>query len=223
VPNRTGDPYDLWWKHNLVVFDVETTGLDETEDRVIEVGFARFEQGKLVDQWGTLIYPEREIPEEASEIHGITTAQVATAPRFHATIANALRMTRNAWPVAYNAGFDRKFWAMELGRMALGDLVTPMFDPAVEWFDPIVWFRQMDGVWAGNKLTQVSERYGIDLENAHRATDDAMAAGRLIFEVLQERLPKVTMTELLRRQRHYDAKHDAERRAWFKKKGIPYR
>jgi DNA polymerase III alpha subunit (gram-positive type) len=81
----------------------------------------------------------------------------------------------------------------------------------------------MDGIWGGNKLTQVCERYGVELLSAHRATDDATAAGRLLFEALRDRLPNVTMTEMIRRQAHYFAKHEEERSSWFKKKGIPYR
>lgn len=222
MPSSTGDPYGPWWNHNLVVFDVETTGLNAGEDRVVEVGFARFEGGQLVDAWGSIVHPQREIPKEASDIHGISNEDVSDAPRFHATISHALRLTRNAWPVAYNASFDRRFWAMELARAAVGELTTPMFDPNVRWFDPLVWVRQMDGIWGGNKLTQACERYNVSLESAHRATDDATAAGKLIFEALQGRLPNVTMTELIRRQMHYDSKHDAKRRAWFESKGIPY-
>jgi len=222
-PANTGDPYGPWWNHNLVLFDVETTGLDDEEDRVVEVGFARFEKGSLVDQWGTLVYPQREIPEEASAIHGISQVDVATAPIFARIIGEALRISRDAWPAAYNASFDRKFWAQEIGRLLIPPMRTPIFDPSVRWFDPLVWVRQYDGIWGGNKLTDACDRYGISLENAHRATDDAVAAGRLLFEALRERMPSVTMTEMLRRQAYYNEKHEADRRAWFANKGIPYR
>lgn len=222
-PADTGDPYGPWWNHHLVFFDVETTGLDSEDDRVVEVGFARFESGALVDHWGTLVYPKRQIPEEASAIHGISEVDVATAPPFVGVISNALRISRNALPAAYNADFDRKFWGHEIGRLFIPSMQTPMFDPAVHWLDPLVWIRQLDGIWGGNKLTEACERYGIVLESAHRATDDAIAAGRLTFEALAGRLPSVTMTELLRRQMYYAAKHDKERRAWFANKGIPYR
>ena len=222
MPSNTGDVYGPWWGHNLVLFDVETTGLDDADDRVVEVGFARFEKGELVETWGSLVYPQRQIPEEASKSHGISQVDVATAPPFIGVVTNAIRIARDAWPAAYNAGFDKKFWAAEIGRTSIPSMNTPMFNPDVEWFDPLVWIRERDGIWAGNKLTQVCERYGVVLESAHRATDDATAAGRLVFEWLRDNMPNLTMHEVLRRQRHYHAKHEKARREWFARKGIPY-
>lgn len=218
----TGDPYGPWWNHNLVFFDVETTGLDTGEDRVVEVGFARFEKTKLVDTWGTLVYPERMIPEEATSVHGISQMDVATAPPFIAVVNNALRISRNAYPAAYNASFDSEFWALELARAVLPPLQTPIFDPTVAWLDPLVWVRQIDGLWEGNKLTDVCHRYGVVLASAHRATDDAAAAGEVVF-ALRDRIPSVTMTELLRRQMYFARKQDEQQRGWFNSKGIKRR
>lgn len=221
-PAKTGDPYAPWWTHNLVVFDVETTGLDDHEDRVVEVGFARFEQGNLVDAWGTLVFPNREVPDEATEVHGISTLDVATAPPFVAVVGEALRISRNCYPVAYNAEFDRRFFRNELARLPFPrEMKTPIFDDEVLWLDPLVWARRADGVW-GNKLTQACDRYGVILTDAHRATDDATAAGRLLFEGLKRTMPNVTMTELLRRQVHYAKLQKGTLRAWFKQKGLPF-
>lgn len=216
----TGDPYAPWWTHTLVVFDVETTGLGAA-DRVVELGLARFEHGELVDQWGTLVYPGMEIPAEASAIHGISNSDVAAAPPFVGSLPGILRIAQGAYPVAYNANFDRRFWAHELGRTLVRDITLPIFDPALRWLDPLTWVRKIDGIWGKNKLTVACERYGVPIENAHRATDDAVAAGKLLY-TLKERLPPWTMTEMLRHQTHHDQAQDDERAAWFQKKGIPY-
>lgn len=216
----TGDPYGPWWAHTLVVFDVETTGLDEV-DRVVELGLARFERGELVDQWGTLVYPDMEIPAEATEIHGISTVDVATAPPFVGAIPDIARIARDAYPTAYNASFDRRMWSSELRRTLLSDITLPIFDPTLRWLDPLTWVRKIDGIRGKNKLTVACERYGVSLQNAHRATDDAVAAGRLLY-TLKERLPSWTMTEMLRRQEQLYRKQDNERAAWFAKKGTPY-
>lgn len=220
---HTGDLYGPWWEHRLILFDVETTGLKaEGGDRVVEVGFARFENGKLVDQWGSLVNPERPIGEEAASVHGISDEKVADAPRFVECLPRILSITWGAYPVAYNAGFDRRFLAMEMSRLSLTDIRIPMFSDDVLWFDPITWVRERDGIWAGNKLTQACERYGVTLENAHSAVDDCTATGRLVYDALIEKLPQLTMHELVRRQQFYAKRHDDERRAWFEKKGIPY-
>ena len=48
----TGDPYAPWYEHTFVIFDVETTGLEDS-DRIVELGLARFEGGELVKRWGS--------------------------------------------------------------------------------------------------------------------------------------------------------------------------
>lgn len=222
-PADTGDPYRPWWHHNIVIHDVETTGLEADQDRVVEVGFARFEQGELVDAWGSLVFPEREIPQEATNIHGISTADVSTAPMFIGTLPDALRISRGAWPAAYNASFDKQFWTREVGRLALAPMRTPIFSDRFLWLDPLVWVRHIDGIWGKNKLTVACERYGITLEDAHRAQDDATAAGLLLFRGIRDLMPRVTMSELLRQQQILAEEQERERRAWFRKKGYRYR
>lgn len=221
---KTGNPYGPWWSHTIVMFDTETTGLKD-DDRVIELGAVRFEDGEAVDQWGTLLYPGREIPEEASAIHGITTFDVSTAPPFVGSLPQLLRLCRNAWPAAYNADFDKRFLFRELGLLSqeLDLSAFPMFDPSVRWIDPLIWLRFLDGLWGKNKLAVACERHGVKLENAHRATDDAIAAGKLLYGPVKERLPPWTITELLRLQTMHGEKQEEERRAWFAKKGIKYR
>lgn len=217
---NTGDPYAPWHEHAFVVFDTETTGLTAAA-RTIEVGLARFERGQLVDTWGTLIHPGLPIPGEATAIHGISDVDVASAPPFVGTLGPALRITKNAWPCAYNATFDRKMLHRELARLQVTDLATPLFHPGYRWLDPLVWVRYLRDKWSGNKLHETCEWLGIDPGNSHRATDDAVATGRILI-ALREKLPPVTMTELLRRQEFYYQKQRGEMRAWFEKKGKPW-
>jgi DNA polymerase III epsilon subunit-like protein len=223
---NTGNWFRPWYEHAIVVFDVETTGLSPENDRIIELGVARFENRRLVAKWGTLLHPGRDVPEEASKIHGITTADVASAPRFQASLPRLLWMTRDAWPCAYNGLFDERFWTSELGRLTGLDLSTvtvPMFNSAFRWIDPVVWVRHKHGIWAGNKLVEACKRKDISIESAHRATDDAEATGKLLFAMAQDNeIPPYTMFELIRRQEALDRVHDNERAEWFAKKGYPY-
>jgi len=218
----TGSPYAAWHEHTFVVFDVETTGLEQ-DDRVVEVGAARFEGGHLTERWGSLVNPGRPIPYEATEIHGISDQDVSSAPPFLGAVADLARLARNAYPVAYNAVFDRRFLCDEMSRTSLTGLSgIPMFDPRLRWLDPLVWMRKTYGIWGKNKLTVCCNRYGIDIGNAHRATDDAVATGKLML-VLRDKVHPVTLTELLRRQYIFAQRQDSERASWFRSKGIPYR
>ena len=223
---NTGDWMRPWYEQNLVVFDVETTGVHPHDDRIVELGIARFERGQLVATWGTLLHPGRDIPEEASAIHGIRNADVAQSPRLIAAVPKLLALTRDAWPCAYNALFDRTFWTNELRGLVgldLSGISVPMFDGRFQWIDPVVWVRRKHGIWGGNKLGAACERKGISIESAHRATDDAMATGRLLYAMAADNeIPPYTVFELLRRQEALDRAHDMERAAWFEKKGLPY-
>jgi len=211
----TGNIYGPWWRHSLVVFDVETTGLDPEADRIVEMGFARFENGEFVGSYGTLIYPGMMIPEEATSIHGISSADVASAPTFPAALHMAANLCHNAWPCAYNADFDKGFWLAELQRCGI-EAPWPIADPSCLWLDPLVWVRNQNG-WGGNKLVDVAERHSVALENAHRATDDAVSAGRILFEI-KNLMPSVTLIELLRRQQHYNNQHQGSINEWLAKK-----
>jgi DNA polymerase III epsilon subunit family exonuclease len=217
----TGDPYGAWYEHDFVVFDVETTGL-ERFDRIVEIGFARFEGGKLVKEWGSLLNPGVPIPPDATAIHGISDDDVADAPRFLEALPDAFAIAHDAHPVAYNASFDRGFWFRELGETPLTDLTgIPLCDERVRWLDPLIWMRKMNGP-GQNKLTQCCKRHGIDIGNAHRATDDAVAAGKLML-IMEEENPPFTLCETLRRQTIIGNKQDATRRARFASQGRPYR
>lgn len=195
------DPYALWSERSLVVFDVETTGVDPDIDRIVEVGAARFERGTLVSQWGSLVNPGRSIPEEAASIHGIRDADVEHAPPFTAAVPYLARIAYGAQPVAYNAPFDQGFLFRDFERTPLDPLYRiPLFSAQARWIDPLAWIRFIRPNNAtGNTLAESCERFGAPLVNAHRATDDAIATGHLLFKLVRD-IPKMTVCELLRRQ-----------------------
>lgn len=211
--------YDLWSERPLVVFDVETTGVDpDAGDRVVEVGVARFHRGHCTGSWGGLIHPQRPIPAEAAEIHGIDDAAVRHAPPFTSVLPHVIRLARDAHPVAYRADFDKQFLLSEVSRLSVDLEAVPMFDSRVRWLDPLVWVRRNASLY-GNKLTQVCERWGIAIDQAHRATSDARATGALLYAMHSDgQLPAVTMCELLRKQQQYADAQETDIQAWLARK-----
>ena len=211
--------YALWYKHPLVVFDVETTGVNPEEgDRVVEVGVARFESGRCVGEWGGLINPERPIPPEVAKIHGIDDEAVANAPPFTSVLSHVIRLARNAYPVAYNAKFDKAFLLSEMSRLQVHLDAVTMFDERVCWLDPLVWVRRNGSLW-GNKLTDVCRRWEIEIDNAHRAAFDAKATGLLLMAMKEaKQLPTATMCELMRQQQHYADAQQADIDRWLARK-----
>src|ERR1700733_6455899 len=99
---------------DLVFVDLETTGGSAVYDRITEVGIGRVTNGEFVEEWSSLVNPERPIPAYIEAFTGISDAMVAGAPRF-AEIAHEVRLKlRGAVFVAHNARFDYSFLRSEL-------------------------------------------------------------------------------------------------------------
>lgn len=66
----------------FVAFDLETTGLDPKTDTIIEIAMVRFDESGILEEFSSLVNPGMPIPEEVTNITGITHADVANAPFF---------------------------------------------------------------------------------------------------------------------------------------------
>jgi DNA polymerase-3 subunit epsilon len=104
---------------SIAFVDVETTGTVPTGDRITEVGIVRVEQGEFVEEWSSLVNPERAIPEEIQALTGITNAMVRGAPTF-AQLRREIhqRLVGHVF-VAHNARFDYGFLKNEFRRVEL--------------------------------------------------------------------------------------------------------
>jgi DNA polymerase-3 subunit epsilon len=201
-----------------VSIDTETTGRDAQEDRVIEVGFVTMKAGEVIDRKGWLINPGCPIPEEASKIHGILDADVADKPYFSDLAAEMSEALRGLLPQAYNAEFDRSFLRAEFGRAGVlqardGEL-PPALREKVAWVDPLDWARELHQQHKSRSLGDVCGRLGIELENAHRATDDAEASARVMVAFLSDsRVPR-SYGAFIKEQRRLARRWEFERVRW---------
>jgi DNA polymerase-3 subunit epsilon len=119
-------------------------------------------------------------------------------------------------PLAYNAEFDRAFLLAELARA--GGSLAPELPPAlrkgVDWLDPLVWARELQQSEKSKSLTLVAERLGIEIGQAHRATDDAQAAGRVLQVFLQDARVPSSYAAFVQEQRRLGRLHRDERQHW---------
>jgi DNA polymerase III epsilon subunit family exonuclease len=182
------------WKHlPIVAFDTETTGLEPFGgDRIIEIAMVTFtldpESGRVIDrnEWSQLINPEREIPRKVTEITGISDKEVARAPRFAEVAGRVREVLANAITVAHNYPFDLAFLTREFDLLR-----QQLSDPSMIWPEPLAEVDTVDLSMRCNpeakshKLADVSERLGVTLDRAHRATDDAAACGLSFLELVQ--------------------------------------
>lgn len=196
-----------WRDLPIVAVDVETTGLDVKTSKVIEIGIVRFERGQIVDRWGSLIDPGIPIPAKVIEVTSITDDMVRGKPSFRDLKWDIYGRLRERVFVAYNSDYD---WGILHHAMERVGMTLPL----VPVLDPLVWARQLMPNERRHNLGAVTSKLGIDLENAHRAEDDAEAAGRVLMR-FADKVP-LELGALLEEQRKWREAQEAafaERRA----------
>lgn len=206
-----------WADVPIALLDVETTGKDASQDRVIEVGIAVGRGGVVIARYNWLINPGLPISEESRAIHHISDEDVKDSPRFEA-IAHEIATALDACiPAAYNAAFDRAFLANEFARLPAREgavKLPPGLRRDVDWVDPLVWAREIQRAEKSKALTEVASRLGVKLEQAHRASDDAEAALLVLYALAEDtRIPR-SYGALVQEQRRLSLLQQDERRFW---------
>lgn len=185
------------WSRRLAVFDLETTGLDLREARIVTACAVEIDQdGQVVGEnkeW--LADPGIEIPEAASNVHGVTTEIARQNGSPAALVVAELLETLMAFfnrgipVVAYNAPYDFTILHFEALRHGLDPINNPR--PVI---DPLVLDKFVDTYRSGKRTLEVAARiYGVALDDAHNATADAVAAGRVaqaIAKKYPDKLPE---------------------------------
>jgi DNA polymerase-3 subunit epsilon len=96
-----------------VVIDTETTGTLKA-DRIVEIALVAFKGDEVIEEWSTLINPQRDVGK--TNIHGITASMVSSAPIFADVVNDIFRIINNRVLVAHNLGFDARMLIQEFSR-----------------------------------------------------------------------------------------------------------
>lgn len=207
-----------WDKQPVVVIDFEATSTDPTTAMPVEVAIVRFEGGKYVSGISTLLNPGMPIPAESTAIHGITDEMVADRPSLADVAHGFEELCSGAIPVAYNAPYDRKIM-----HRFYANTSAPVFDPEQAWLDVFVIIAspEVDKFTSGSgrlKLSAACQRWGVEIDGAHRARADAMATGQLLFKLLEKGMVKsVALGQLLKHTQSTRADHEADFERFRKK------
>lgn len=159
-----------------IVLDTETTGLDPLRgDRLVEIGcveiFNRMPTGHTFHRY---INPERDMPEEAFAVHGLSSEFLSTKPLFAEVADEFLEFIADAPLVIHNASFDIGFINAELGRLSKPPIPR---DRLVDTL--LIARRKHPGV--SNRLDDLCSRYAID--NSRRTKHGALLDAELLAEV----------------------------------------
>ncbi len=148
-------------------FDTETTGFSREKDRLVEIGAVRFRgDGTVLCTTNWLVNPQREIPYNATRVHGITTEMAAEAPSFAEVWPAFEAFCRDTVLLAHNANFDVGFLQAELERAGI-DV------PALPVADTLPLFRTWFPHEASHSLGKLTESLGVSGSTYHRAEADS--------------------------------------------------
>ena len=156
----------------FIAFDTETTGLNPASDRLTEIGAVLFSGGEVKDVFNTFVNPEMHIPQNITELTGITDADVAGAPSEEEALRAFLKFAGNRPVVAHNSRFDMSFLTAICRRHNM------RYTPVV--IDTLALSRALIPELKKYKLDVVSDHLGLPKFNHHRASDDALVCGRIM-------------------------------------------
>lgn len=163
-------------KNNIVVvFDLETTGLEATSNEIIEIGAVKIIEGKISETFTTLIKPKGEISDEITKITGITNEMVQDAYSIEQAMPDFYKFTRGAVLSAYNISFDYSFLYVAAHKMG--------YNFNNRQIDTMYLARtKLPGI-KNYRLKTVATTLNIPLENAHRAIYDTIATAEVFIKL----------------------------------------
>lgn len=217
-----------WAGFPMLGFDLETTGVNVHEDRVVTAALVEIHPNRRPSVTSYVTDPGIDIPEEAAAVHGFTRdraiAEQTHTPEqllFEITGRLALWMGRGYPVVGFNCSFDLTMLEAENLRHQVDTLVSrgsiqPVVDVFVldKFVDP---YRK-----GGRKLDQMCATYGVVHTGAHDAAGDALAACRLWPRLMAKhsrKFPGMTLPALHQAQIQWRRAQMDSLRAYFDKKG----
>ena len=184
-----GRPDPLLEDAELVVFDLETTGLAAGRDQICEIGAVRVKGLELVDSFQSLVNPRIALPEEIARLTGLREQELRGAPSVSTVVRRFLAFAGDELLVAHNARFDQRFLERQLRDRRLSE--PPLCTAALAR-------RLLEGRLRRVGLASLANFFGVPTEPCHRALPDAEATAQVLVHLIglaQERGAR-TLSEL---------------------------
>lgn len=176
VESVKGDA-DTGFDGTFICFDIETTGLSATRDKITEIGAVKVENGIITDTFSTFANPEMPIPQKITQLTGITDDMVKDAPSQSEAVGAFLEFAGDNVLVAHNAPFDTSFIAKACEDMGREYNYTSI--------DTVAISRAILKDIKNCKLDTVAKFLRLGDFNHHRATDDAEMLARIFINLCQ--------------------------------------
>lgn len=165
----------------FIAFDVETTGLNPTIDRIVEIGAVLFANGEPVDSFSTLVNPRMNISASATAVNRITNTMLSTAPLEEDVYPQLIEflgkaLCRNVIMCAHNAKFDFDFLCNTLSRLG--------YDANIRYADTLSLSRKYIKGLNNYKQCTLESHLGLVNYASHRASSDAEICGKILCFII---------------------------------------
>lgn len=160
---------------NYAIIDIETTGLSPSAEKITEIAIIIHDGKKVVEEFSTLINPERKIPYRITQITGINSKMVDDAPKFYEIAKQIVELTEDKVIIGHNVRFDYGFIRSEFKSLG--------YDFKRQTLDTIKLARKLIPGKPSYGLGKLCKSLGIENPNRHRALGDAIAT-KTLFELL---------------------------------------
>jgi DNA polymerase III epsilon subunit family exonuclease len=162
----------------LVVFDLETTGLSASRDRMCEIGAVRVQALEIAETFETLVDPGRALPPTIARLTGLRDVDLRRAPRQELAVRRFLAFTGDAPLAAHNARFDVGFLDHAVQRLTGRRVAAQVVDTV--WLARRLLHRRSERF----SLAQLSHFFGTSTDPCHRALPDALATAEILIALL---------------------------------------
>ncbi|WP_344731004.1 exonuclease domain-containing protein [Corallibacter vietnamensis] len=172
------------------ILDIETTGGKYNEEGITEIAIYKFDGHKVVDQFISLVNPERDIQPFVVNLTGINNNMLRNAPKFYEVAKRIVEITEDCILVAHNAQFDYRILRTEFKRLGFGykrkTICTVELSKSLIPGQP------------SYSLGKLARALGIPVTDRHRASGDAMATVKLFKMLLNKDLEKHIIKDAVR-------------------------
>ncbi|HHX59872.1 MAG TPA: UvrD-helicase domain-containing protein [Epulopiscium sp.] len=199
-----GDPFqlliDALKDQNIIVYDVETTGVDPTEDQIIQIAAIRIDQyGNEIERFEKLLKNDKSVA-GSFHIHGFSDETLAQRGEERlAVLKEFIEFSKDSVIVGHNVSFDIDILESELNKVGLGGHMFKAF------YDTLDMYRRFYPNEKNHKLGYLSEKFDTKYKPTHDAMDDILATSELLMMVLKDKINPSSFKRMNKINKHLRA------------------
>ncbi len=174
------------------ILDIETTGGQFNEEGITEIAIYKFDGAEVVDQFISLVNPEKPIQPFVVNLTGINNAMLRSAPKFYEVAKRIIEITNDCVLVAHNTQFDYRILRMEFKRLG--------YTFEKETLCTVELAKKLIPDMPSYSLGKLVRALGIPIADRHRASGDAMATVKLFKLILSKDIEKTIVKSLIKKE-----------------------